>query len=184
MVVSDLEKAQQEVLAAVDTSQHEVMNWLELMPEMVQMKTTKIAGTYIYVGILYLIAVFGIFATVLMMMAERSFEFGVMLSVGMSRGRLMLMMGVETLLISTLGVLAGTAVSYPFLLYMKLNPISLAGATGDAMLEMGFEPLMITSTEPGIFITNGMLLFIISCLIVLYPTFKIWKMNAVKAMHK
>jgi ABC-type lipoprotein release transport system permease subunit len=184
MVVSDLEEAHSEVLSAVDTSKHEVMTWLELMPEMVQMKTTKIAGTYIYVGILYLIAVFGIFATVLMMMAERSFEFGVMLSVGMSRGGLMLMMAIETLLISTLGVLAGTAVSYPFLLYMKVNPISLAGTTGDAMLEMGFEPLMITSTDPNIFITNGLLLFIISCLIVLYPTLKIWQMNPVKAMHK
>lgn len=184
LVVSDLEKAHTEVVTTADKSQHEVMTWLELMPEMVQMKTTKIAGTYIYVGIQYLIAVFGIIATVLMMMAERSFEFGVMLSVGMSRASLMLMMGIETLLISTLGVITGTAVSYPFLLYLKVNPVSLAGTTGDAMLEMGFEPLMITSTDPNIFFTNGFLLFIISCLIVLYPTYNIWKMNAVKAMHK
>ena len=67
------------------------MTWPELLPEMVQMRTTKVAGSYIYIGILYLIAGFGIFATVLMMMAERSYEFGIMLSVGMSRFRLTIM---------------------------------------------------------------------------------------------
>lgn len=179
-----LQKAKNNMLSIIDTATKEVLTWPELMPEMVQMKTTKIAGSYIYVGILYLIAGFGIFATILMMMSERAYELGVMLSVGMSRSRLVIMLLIETLLISMIGVLVGTAFSYPIMAYMKTHPIALTGPSADAMLEMGFDPLMMTSTDPLIFITNGLILFIIACLIVAYPAISIWRMNAVNAMRK
>ncbi|MDB4655365.1 ABC transporter permease [Flavobacteriales bacterium] len=187
LVVDDTdrpEKATAGIIPQVDTSKYEVMTWPELLPEMVQMRTTKVAGSYIYIGILYLIAGFGIFATILMMMAERSYEFGIMLSVGMARGRLMVMMVVETLLITTLGILAGSVFSYPLLYYMKVNPIPLGGVAGETYEEMGIEPLLMTSTDINIFVDNGLFLFVISYLIALYPIVKIWKMNPVEAMHK
>lgn len=187
LVVDDTdapEKASADIFPMVDTTLLEVMTWTELLPEMVQMKTTKVAGSFIYVGILYLIAAFGIFATVLMMMAERSFEFGVMLSVGMSRGRLMVMMVAETFLITVLGILSGTAVSYPLMYYLKVNPIPLTGVAAEAYENIGFEPLIMTSTAPNIFIENGLILFFMSCFIALYPIYVIWRMNPVKAMHK
>lgn len=187
LVVDDTdapEKATADIFPLVDTTTLEVMTWPELLPEMVQMKTTKVAGSFIYVGILYLIAAFGIFATVLMMMAERSFEFGVMLSVGMSRARMSLMMILETFLITVLGILVGTAVSYPLMYYMKVNPIPLTGVAAEAYENIGFEPLIMTSTAPNIFIENGLILFFMSCFIALYPIYVIWRMNPVKSMHK
>ena len=187
LVVDDTdapEKATADIFPIVDTTALEVMTWPELLPEMVQMKTTKVAGSFIYVGILYIIAAFGIFSTVLMMMAERSFEFGVMLSVGMSRGRLMVMMVAETFLITILGILTGTAVSYPLMYYMQVNPIPLTGVAAEAYENIGFEPLIMTSTAPNIFIENGLILFFMSCVIALYPIYVIWRMNPVNAMHK
>jgi len=187
LVVDDTdrpEKATAGIIPQLDTSKYEVMTWPELLPEMVQMRTTKVAGSFIYIGILYLIAGFGIFATILMMMAERSYEFGIMLSVGMARGRLMVMMVVETLLITILGILAGSIFSYPFLYYMKINPVPLGGVAADTYEEMGIEPLLMTSTDISIFVNNGLFLFVISCLIAIYPIIKIWKMNPVEAMRK
>ncbi|MCF8462056.1 MAG: ABC transporter permease [Flavobacteriales bacterium] len=187
LVVDDTdrpEKATASIIPKVDTALYEVMIWPELLPEMVQLRTTKVAGSFIYIGILYLIAGFGIFATILMMMAERSYEFGIMLSVGMARGKLIAMMVLETLLITVLGILAGTAVSYPILYYMKVNPVPLTGNAIESYETMGIEPLMMTSTDMSIFIDNGMFLFVISCVIALYPVLKIWKMNPVESMHK
>lgn len=187
LVVDDTdapEKATADIFPLVDTTALEVMTWPELLPEMVQMKTTKIAGSFIYVGILYLIAAFGIFATVLMMMAERSYEFGIMLSVGMSRGRLMLMMVAETFMITVLGIITGTVVSYPFMYWLEISPIPLTGVAAKAYEDIGFEPLIMTSTAPNIFIENGLILFVMSCFIALYPIYVIWRMNPVKAMHK
>ena len=187
LVVDDTdrpEKATADIIPKVDTAIHEVLTWPELLPELIQMRTTKVAGSFIYIGILYLIAGFGIFATILMMMAERSYEFGIMLSVGMSRLRMTAMMVIETLLITMLGILLGTMVSYPLLYYMKVNPIPLTGKMVDAYEEMGIEPLIMTSTAPHILIDNALILFVISCLIALYPIYVIRKMNPVKAMHK
>ena len=187
LVVDDTdapEKATADIFPLVDTTALEVMTWPELLPEMMQMKTTKIAGSFIYVGILYLIAAFGIFATVLMMMAERLYEFGIMLSVGMTRGRLMTMMVAETFMITVLGILSGTAVSYPIMYHLKVNPIPLTGVAAEAYENIGFEPLIMTSTAPNIFLENGLILFVLSCFIALYPIYVIWKMNAVEAMHK
>ncbi len=178
------EKATKGIISQVDTLKYEVMTWPELMPEMVQMRTTKVAGSFIYIGILYLIAGFGIFATILMMMAERSYEFGIMLSVGMARGRLIMMMVMETLLITVLGILAGSALSYPMLYYMKVNPIPLGGVAAETYEEMGIQPLIMTSTDPAILIDNGLFLLVISCLIAMYPIIKISRMNPVEAMHK
>jgi ABC-type lipoprotein release transport system permease subunit len=187
LVVDDTdrpEKATADIIPNVDTTKYEVMTWPELLPELVQMRTTKVAGSFIYIGILYLIAGFGIFATILMMMAERSYEFGIMLSVGMSRARLITMMTAETLLISVLGILLGTMVSYPLLYYMKINPIPLTGEAGKIYEDMGIEALIMTSTDPHILINNGLILFAIACLIALYPIYVINRMNPVKAMHK
>lgn len=187
LVVDDTdkpEKAAQAIIPKLDTSIYEVMTWPELLPEMVQMRTTKIAGSFIYIGVLYLIAGFGIFATILMMMAERSYEFGIMLSVGMKRVQLAAMMTVETILITVLGIFAGSLVSYPILYHLKMNPIPIGGPAAEAYEEMGIEPLMMTSTNLDILLNNGLILFVISLLIAVYPIVKIWRMNPVKAMHK
>lgn len=187
LVVDDTdkpEKAANAIIPQLDTAIYEVMTWPELLPEMVQMRTTKIAGSFIYIGVLYLIAGFGIFATILMMMAERSYEFGIMLSVGMKRAKLVSMMIVETLLITIIGILAGSLVSYPILYHLKLNPIPIGGPAAEAYEEMGIEPLMMTSTNIDILVNNGLILFVISCLIAIYPAVKIWRMKPVEAMHK
>ena len=102
----------------------------------------------------------------------------------MARGRLIAMMVFETLLMTTLGILAGLAVSYPFLYYLKVNPIPLGGVAADAYEDMGIETLLMTSTDISILVDNGLFLFVTSCLIAIYPIVKIWKMKPVEAMHK
>ena len=64
------------------------MTWKETLPEIEQTITADSAGGLIMAFILYVIVVFGMFGTVLMMTEERKYEFGVLISVGMSRIRL------------------------------------------------------------------------------------------------
>ena len=60
------------------------MTWKETLPEIEQTITADSAGGLIMAFILYVIVVFGMFGTVLMM-TERKYEFGVLISIGMSR---------------------------------------------------------------------------------------------------
>ena len=57
-----------------------------------------------------------------MMTAERMYEFGVMMSIGMKRFQMQLIIALEMGIMSTIGVLAGVGISLPILLYYYHNP--------------------------------------------------------------
>ncbi|MEO1451738.1 MAG: ABC transporter permease, partial [Bacteroidota bacterium] len=81
--------------ADLPAEDYEVMDWKEMMPEMIQLMEVDQGGNYVTLGILYLVVAFGIFGTILMMTQERRFEFGLMLSVGMKRTKLIAMTFLE-----------------------------------------------------------------------------------------
>ena len=92
-IIIDKEKYYKEENIVVDLSNvlskdYEIMSWKETLPEIEQTITADSAGGVIMAFILYIIVVFGMFGTVLMMTEERKYEFGVLISIGMSRIRL------------------------------------------------------------------------------------------------
>ncbi|MEO1588420.1 MAG: ABC transporter permease, partial [Bacteroidota bacterium] len=100
-VVQDLETL------LVDKGEYEALTWETMMPDMVQFIQADKGGNVLIMGILYLIVGFGIFGTVLMMTAERQYEFGIMVAIGMKKDKLSRTIVIETILISLLGVLMG-----------------------------------------------------------------------------
>ena len=126
-------------LQSVFKKGYAVMNWREMVPELVQSIEVDNAGGVIMLGILYLVIGFGIFGTVMMMFAERKREFAILLSVGMKRWRMNLMVFLETVMIGLMGAFAGAVVSIPVLLYMRGHPIRLEGNAAEAMLQYGFR---------------------------------------------
>ena len=65
-----------------------VMNWKNLLPELVQTIQADSAGGLVILGILYMILSFGIFGTILMMTTERIKEFSILISIGMHKIKL------------------------------------------------------------------------------------------------
>jgi len=167
----------------LDTSQYEVLGWREMMPDLVQMMKMDKAGNVITIAILYMIIAFGIFGTVLMMIAERRHEFGIMISIGMKKARLAGMVAWELLFISMLGVLGGMAFSLPIVLYFNLNPINLGEEAQKAYESFGVEALLPASLDPAIFITEGITVLIVTLLIIIYPVWKINNLDPLEAMR-
>ena len=79
------------------------MDWKELIPDLVRAKALDSAGNYIVYCILYLIIAFGIFGTILMMTKERSYEFGVLVAIGMRRFRLSATVWLEVIMLQCAG---------------------------------------------------------------------------------
>ena len=163
---------------------YEVMMWPELMPELVQSIEVDNAGGIIMLGILYVVIGFGIFGTVMMMTAERTKEFGILISVGMKKWRLSYVSFLESILLSFIGVLAGIIVSIPILYYLKLNPIPLTGEMADAMLKFGLDPIIPFRFAANIFIDQFLTVLIIAMISALYPLSYIRKLNPIRAMRK
>ena len=160
-----------------------VMGWEEMQPEVVQQIESDRAGGIIMKAILYIVIAFGIFGTIMMMMAERRREFGVMISIGMQKWKLSVMLFIETLLIGLLGILSGIMVTLPLLLIQAKNPIPLTGETARLMEDFGFEPYMFFSTAPEVFSQQAISVFILTLLIGIYPVVASMKINANRALH-
>lgn len=178
----NLDEVKSEVENLFD-NKYEIMTWKEMSPELVQSIEVDNAGGIIMLAILYIVIGFGIFGTIMMMTAERTKEFGILVAVGMKKTKLIMVTTLETIFISLIGVITGIIVSYPLLLYFYYNPIRLTGELAEAMLAFGQEPIMPFSIAPGIFIAQFWTVLVIALFSAWYPFRYIQKLKAVEAIR-
>jgi ABC-type lipoprotein release transport system permease subunit len=165
-------------------SSFELLTWKDMMPDIEEHIRSDNQNFYIFIGMLYLLIAFGVFGTAIMMLAERRYELGMLLAVGMKRLSLALMLVSETILISVLGTLAGFAISFPVVKYFELHPIKLGGKMAEAYKIFGFEALWPAAMDINIFITQSVIVLCLSLLVGLFPLVKIHRMEAVTAMKR
>ncbi|MCO6491158.1 MAG: FtsX-like permease family protein, partial [Phaeodactylibacter sp.] len=179
----DIKPALKSLYQKLDTSAYEVMDWKDMLPDLVEAKAVDSAGNVIVYVILYLIIAFGIFGTILMMSKEREYEFGVLISIGMHRWQLAFTVWLEIIMLGLLGALLGILASMPLVWYFHVNPLRFSGDYAAAMEKFGFEAIFPAIFEAHIFLTQALLVFIITALLALYPIFKIRRLKPVQAMR-
>lgn len=158
-------------------------DWKEMMPDLVQAIQADNSGGLIMAGVLYLIIAFGLFGTLIMMLAERQHEFGVLVAVGMRRIKLSFMVLLESILIGLMGTFVGFCLSIPVVYWLHYHPIRFTGDAAQSFAAYGFEPVMKTSTDISIFTAQAELVFVITVVLSLYPLYKILKLNPLNAMR-
>jgi ABC-type lipoprotein release transport system permease subunit len=178
----DLQPALRKLKARV-ASPYTVMSWNEMHPELLQMVEGDRAGATVMKAILYILIGFGIFGTIMMMVAERTREMGVMVAIGMQKLKLAGILFFETLFIGLIGVLAGFAGSIPMITYFYNNPVKLSGSAADTMVEMGIEPYMYFSWLPSVFYNQVTTVFIMTALVAMYPLFMALKLRVHQALR-
>ena len=162
---------------------YEVMDWEEMLPELQKMIQFDRAEGYILMGILYILVSFGIFGTVLMMLAERMYEFGIMIAIGMKKRKLASLVWIEMIIITLLGGFSGMLTGYPLLVYFNYNPIYLGQDLAEVYEEFGFEPVLQTSTDVSLLFQQGFIIIFLATIISIYPVIRILKLNTIKAMR-
>ena len=163
--------------------EYEIMDYQELIPDLIQARQFKEAGQTFMLIILYAIITFGIFGTILMMVKERQYEFGVLTAIGMKRHMLGLIVWLETIFIGFIGAIGGIAMGGSLAYYLKTNPVPITGEAAAAYEEFGIEPLIMASTDSSIFINQALTVFIIVTLLAIYPMLTILKLKPIEAMR-
>jgi len=164
-------------------SQLVVMSWEEMLPEIVQAIALNDAGSVIIFSVFYVVIAFGVFGTVMMMTLERTREFGLLISLGMRRGKLLLVTTLEAILVSMIGAIAGLAVSIPIVLYFHHHPIHIWGELAKAYESYGFEPIMSVNADASLFYSQTIIVFVIALVSSLYPLLFIRKIKPVSAIQ-
>jgi ABC-type lipoprotein release transport system permease subunit len=170
-------------LKKISNEEFEVMRWEEMMPELVQgIQLDNVSGL-IMLLILYIVIAFGIFGTVMMMTAERTKEFGILISIGVKKSKLILITTIETIFIALLGGISGVLISIPLVIYFHNNPIRYSGELEEISLKFGVEPVLPLSTDLSIFLSQTFLVIIIALVSSLYPLNYIRKIKPVEAIR-
>lgn len=164
--------------------EYEVLTWEEIMPEIKQHIQSDSNNMKVVQGILYLLICFGIFSTQLMMMVERKFELGMLLAIGMNKGRLMLLLMAESILTVLLGCIIGIMASIPVVYYLNRHPIRIGGETARAYERFGFEAIFPTSTDSSNFVYQGIVVLIIGLVLSIYPLYKVGRLDAASTLKK
>ena len=181
--VNDLNSVANSLRSSFSSKPLEVMTWKEMMPEMDQFITADKSGHLIIIGILYLVISIGLYSTVLMMTYERRHEFGILVSIGMKKRLLMLVVFMETMFVTFFGALLGMGASFLFILYFVLYPIRFTGKLQEAYERFGIEPIINMSLSPHIFYYQALIIFVLAFFATLYPSVRILKLKPVEAMR-
>ncbi|MEZ4721053.1 MAG: FtsX-like permease family protein [Flavobacteriales bacterium] len=165
--------------------QYEVMPWPELVPDLVDMIEADRAEGIVFMFILYMVISFGIFGTVLMMMAERRHEFGVLVAVGMKRVKLAFVVMLEVITIALFGAISGIFGAIPVISYFYFNPIRFDSGSEMAKTyeEYGMEAIIQSSLDPSIFIQQASIVALVAMAISIYPFISVLRISAIKAMR-
>jgi putative ABC transport system permease protein len=180
---ADLKDAASKIHHAAGTK-YEVLSWEQIMPDVKQHIQTDTENMNVIQWILYILVSFGIFSTLLIMMVERRYETGMLVALGMSKLKLQMLVMLESLMTVMMGSILGMLISVPVVSYLSKHPIRITGESAEAFERFGFEPIFPTSTDPMIFLGQGLVVFIIGLILSLYPVFVVAKLNPVNAMRK
>jgi len=181
--VADYKEVSEELIASMDTSALELLTWEELFPEIIQTIEADMAGGQIFVTILYVIISFVLLGTVIMMVAERQREFGILVSIGMRKSKLAIVTVLENIMLTMGGALLGMALVKPVQFYFKYHPIDLSGQLQEAVEQFNFEPKLYTTTSFIINVNHGSIIFLIGIIVSLYAVWKIMTLDPIKSMR-
>lgn len=159
--------------------------WQEILKDLADYIKVDNAFNYVFQVLLFLVILAGVLNTVLMSVMERTYEFGVLLSIGMSRARLMAMVVFECAMLGVIGTCFGALFGWSENAFLKRHPIDLSGSLsqGNTVGGFFFEPKMGMDITPGHFLFTLGVVFVLILAAGAYPAWKAGKIEPVEALH-
>jgi len=105
-----------------------VLDWMDLMPGLVQSIKMDLVSALIMYAILIVVVAFSILNTFLMAIFERTREFGVLMAMGTTPGRLMRFLIFESVTITLIGIILGIIFGSLFTWYFQVHGIVISGS--------------------------------------------------------
>jgi len=127
---------------------------------------------------------FGLLNTMLMTIFERTRELGVLMSVGMNKARVFLMILFETSFLVFTGAFLGTVLGALSVSLAGRNGVDLSAVGGEALSEYGMDPLVFPVIENIFYLNLAILVFITALAASIYPALKALKLKPAEAVRK
>lgn len=159
-----------------------VLDWDELMPGLKQAIQADISSAAFMYLVLIVLVAFSVLNTQLMSVLERTKEFGVVMSLGVSPGRLGRLVLLETVLMGLLGLVVGVALGGVLVVYFSIYGFSFPGLEEMAGQFNLPDRIYMQVTLTGLFFGPTVVL-VASVLASLYPVARLHWLEPVEAMR-
>ncbi len=168
----------------ITSPEMEVLTWRKTMSEFAGWVTLDSTMNYLFQVIIFLMVAAGILNTILMSVLERSREFGIMLAIGMSPGRLVRMIFAESVWLGLFGIIAGLVITFPVYYTMHTHGLDLSSWMTETTDIAGviFDPVIYNELrlKSLIIILSGA--FTVTVLAGIYPAWKAGRIPPVEAI--
>ncbi len=158
-----------------------VLDWKELMPGLLQSIELDLISGIIFYLFLILVVAFSILNTFLMAIFERTREFGVLMAIGTTPGRLTKLLLIESISMTMIGIVSGIIMGSLITIYFQGHGIEISG-TSDLLSQYGISGLIYPRLSLLSALSGPGAVLIITFLAALYPALKIRSLRPVEAM--
>ena len=179
----DIYETRDKIIELINNDDYIVRGWKEANKTLAnQIKSDNESGKMM-LGILYIVIAFGVFGTVLMLIAERKREMGVMIAIGMRKFKLAIIITLEMIFISFTALFFGILASVPIVAVGHLNPIRLRGDMAEMMANYGMEPELPFAWFDTYYLDQVYVVLIIVLLVMIYPVITVMRLKIINALR-
>lgn len=162
---------------------YEINDYKELSP-MVGLYEAQISVSVTIILVIIMIAlIFGIINTMLMAVLERTKELGMLMAVGMNKTKVFIMIMIETLLLSFVGVPLGLGFGHLLVIYFSYKGIDLSNYQ-ESLSDFGMSPIIYTAPQPEFYVSIIIAIMITAFLASIYPAYRAISLRPVEAIRK
>lgn len=149
----------------------EARYWGQVSPELGYTDDVLKQSLYIFVLVILLAMAFGIVNSMLMAVLERRHELGMLLCIGMSKGRIFTMIVFETIFVTSVGGPLGLAMASGSVAYFNRHGIDLS-IVGEGLQNMGMATVVYPALEFTYYINITLMVVATALVAALYPARK------------
>lgn len=159
-----------------------VLDWNELMPGLRQSIEMDLVSGVIFYILLVLVVAFSILNTFLMAIFERTREFGVLMAIGTTPGRLTKVLLIESMTMTLVGIVAGIVIGSLITIYFQSHGIDISGAS-ELLSQFGITGRMYPKLSLLSAVSGPLVVLLITFFTAIYPALKVRRMRPVEAMR-
>jgi ABC-type lipoprotein release transport system permease subunit len=160
-----------------------VQSWMQIMPELELFNSWTQQMLFIFLFIILLGLAFGIINAMLMAVMERVREIGMLMAVGMTKGRIFRMIMLETIFLSISGGIIGILGSYVLIEFLGNKGIDLS-IVAEGLQAIGYSSMAYPSISSSYYFIVGIMVICTAVISSIYPARKALKFRPAEAIRE
>ena len=160
-----------------------VRSWAEISPEMGFLNEMGLTMFMIILFIIMLALAFGLLNTMIMSVFERVRELGMLMSIGMNKKRVFLMILLETVFLTITGAVCGMIAGTSTIALFARRGIDLTAVGGDSLNAYGFEAIVYPNIEHQVFAMLTIMVVLTALFTGIYPALKAIRLKPAEAVR-